>query len=75
MKDIIQELLCDISLESKLSIINEMCFIKLITELGYRENLVWKDTLVDNNKLEIICSFARKLAKEQLKEIESNVNC
>lgn len=72
MKDLIQKLLDETSLETKLRILNEMSFIDILTKLGYREDEMWTDSPEDDKKLKIICDEAKKLAKEQIMEIKKH---
>ena len=74
MKDIIQKLLDETSLETKLRILNEMYFIDLLTKLGYREDKMWTDSPEDDDKLRTICTLAKDLANTQLKEIKRHKN-
>ncbi len=55
------------SLETRLKVLNEMFFINLLSELGYREDKMW--TSDENEMLEKICNLALKLAKYQIDDI------
>ena len=68
---ILEKIVKEIPLEIRLKVSNEMAFISLITDLGYRKDKMWDENdKVDN---EIFCKLM-KLAKEhtahQLEEIE-----
>lgn len=64
----INKILKETSLETRLKVLNQMAFISLLSELGYRKNEKWKDS--EDDLLQKLCSFANKHTKEQLKEIE-----
>lgn len=64
----VDNLLKNISLENRLKVLNEMAFINLLTELGYREDKMWSES--ENDNLRKICFLAEKLMKEQILEIK-----
>ena len=63
----ISEVLKRIPLETRFKVLNEIAFIDLLSELGYRDGY-WKDE--EDEKLQKLCNLAEKIAKEQMKEIE-----
>ena len=64
--NIISKLLKQTTLETRLSVLNEMRFIDLITDLGYRDECIW--TPEEDRILQKICEFSKKLALEQIEE-------
>jgi len=63
---VVKELLEKTPLIINLQVLNEMAFIDLLEELGYRRGM-WK--IEENDKLEKLMSAANKLAKKQMNEI------
>lgn len=65
---IINNILRDIPLETRLKVSNEMFLITFLTEIGFREDKAWSDE--EQELLDLICVLANKLTKQQLDEIE-----
>ena len=68
METNIRKLLEDIPLKTRLKVLNEMAFIDLITELGYREEKMWSDE--EDELLSKLCKLALKHTENILEEIE-----
>ena len=68
MSDLIKELSKQTPLDIRLNVLNEMMFINLITEMGFREDKMWSEE--ENDQLSKLCDLARKLTETQLEEIE-----
>jgi len=66
-KNTISEIAKDIPLETRILVANEMAFINLITELGYREDKMWTED--ENELLGKLCDLAKKHTDSILKEI------
>ena len=66
----IKELMKDIPLETRLKVSNEMAFINLIVELGYREDKAWTDD--EDELLGKLMTLADEHTKSQMKYIEEN---
>lgn len=62
------KLLKEVPLDIRLDVINDMYFIDLITELGYREEKAWTEE--ENEVLHKICKAARKHTLRILQEIQ-----
>ncbi len=56
-------------LETRLYVSNEMAFITLLSELGFRENKSWASD--EDEVLQKLCDFAKKHTKHQLEQISS----
>ncbi len=54
----------EIPLEIRLNVLNQMVFIDLLTEMGYREDVMW--TEAEDEKLKILCESAEKATQEQI---------
>ncbi len=68
---LISKLLKETPLETRLKVGNEMAFIMLITELGYRENKMWDENdEKDNEILNKLLKFAKEHTENQMKTIE-----
>lgn len=68
---LVEKLLKETPLEIRLKVSNEMAFIMLITELGYRENKMWdENNEKDNEILNKLLRFAKKHTEDQMKTIE-----
>tara|TARA_Y100000389_G_scaffold93943_1_gene90564 strand:+ start:1552 stop:1791 length:240 start_codon:yes stop_codon:yes gene_type:complete len=67
-KNLISEIAKSIPLKNRIRVSNEMAFINLITELGYRENKMWTDD--ENELLSNLCVLAQKHTDIILKDIE-----
>jgi hypothetical protein len=68
---LIKKILKETPLETRLKVSNEMAFIMLITELGFRENKMWNEN--DPKEMELLgklCKFAEEHTKNQMKTIE-----
>ncbi len=72
MKTDWKEIIESISLETKIKVGNEMAFINLITELGYRPNKMWTDE--ENELLSKLLKLAGEHTKRQLKEVEDELD-
>ena len=70
MDKTIKELMKDIPLETKLKVSNEMAFINLIVELGYREDKTWTDE--EDELLSKLMSLAGEHTESQLKIINEH---
>ena len=68
MSKAIDKLVKEIPLKTRIKISNEMAFINLIVELGYREDKMWTDD--ENELLGKLCSLAQKHTDRILKDIE-----
>jgi hypothetical protein len=69
--DLITKILKETPLEIRLKVSNEMAFIHLITELGYRENKAWDETDdKDNEILNKLMKLAKEHTEHQMKTIE-----
>jgi hypothetical protein len=68
MSDLIKEILKQTPLETRLKVLNEMMFIDLITEMGFREDKMWTEE--ENDQLSKLCNLAKKLTDLQLTEIK-----
>lgn len=53
----------EISLETRLTVLNQMIFMDLLTEMGYRDGY-W--TEAEDEKLKILCESAEKATQEQI---------
>ena len=62
------DILADIPLRTRLIVSNQIAFINLITELGYREDKPWGDD--ENEMLQKLCELAIKHADDILEEID-----
>lgn len=60
----------EIPLKTRLKVMNEMCFIDLLTELGFREDKMWTDE--EDELLSKLCKLAMKHTEDILKEIEQD---
>lgn len=68
---IAEKILKETPLEVRLKVSNEMAFIMLLSELGYRENKMWDES--DEKEMEILhklCEFAKKHTASQIREIK-----
>lgn len=68
---ILEKIMKKTKLSIKLKVLNEMAFIDLLTELGYRENKTW--TPDEDEKLNKLCELAKKHTKHQLEEINEHI--
>jgi hypothetical protein len=68
----IKELASKVPLYVKLKVINEMAFISLLTELGYREDKSWGDD--ENERLSKLMKLAEQTTDEQFDTIRENNN-
>ena len=67
----INKILKETPLETRLKVSNEMAFIMLITKLGYRESKMWDENdEKDNEILKILLSFATEHTKNQMRDIK-----
>jgi len=64
----IKELLKETPLKIRLDVLNQMFMIDLISELGYREDTMWKPE--EQKILNKLCKHAHKLTRAQLKTIK-----
>ena len=67
-KNLIREITKNIPLKTRIEVSNEMAFINLITELGYREDKMWTDD--ENELLSKLCVLAQEHTDSILKDIE-----
>jgi len=67
--EICERILKSIPLETRLKVGNEMAFINLIVELGYREDRMWSDE--EDELLTKLMDLAKQHTDDTLKEIES----
>lgn len=68
MSEILKKLMDEIPLETKIKVSNEMAFINLIVELGYREDKMWTDD--EDKLLNKLCKLAEKHTKSILEDIK-----
>ena len=68
--EIIERIRKRIPLETKLKVANEMAFIDLIVELGYREDKAWTDE--EDELLSKLMSLANKHTEDQMKIIDDH---
>jgi len=64
----INEIINNIDLETELKVLNEMAFIDLLSELGYREDAFW--TPEEDDKLHKLCDLAQNHTKNILQIVE-----
>ena len=62
-----EEILSNISLKEKINVLNQMAFIDLLTELGYREDKMWTND--EDEILAKLCSLAEKHTENIMEEI------
>lgn len=67
-KNLISKIAKNVSLKSRIRVSNEMAFINLIIELGYREDKMWTDD--ENELLGKLCGLAQEHTDSILKDIE-----
>lgn len=65
---ILEQILKEIPLEIRLQTSNEMAFIELLSELGFRENKMWSDD--EDEMLQKLINFAKKHTEHQLERIK-----
>ena len=65
---VIERILKETPLKTRLKVSTEMAFISLISELGYRENKIWTDD--ENETLNKLCELAMDLVNDHIKEFE-----
>lgn len=65
---VIERILKETPLQTRLKVCTEMAFINLLTELGYRENKMWTDD--EDETLNKLCDLAKELVKDHIKEFE-----
>jgi len=70
--EIVNRIRMKIGLKTKLKISNQMAFISLITDMGYREDKMWSDE--DEHILHKICKLADQHTQNQLELIEKHLN-
>lgn len=61
------------TLKTKIKVLNEIAFINLIVELGYREDKMWTDE--ENELLSKIIILAKKHTNNIIKEINNKKRC
>ena len=66
--DIVNKVIKETPLKTRLRVSTEMAFINLLNKLGFREDKMWTDD--EDEMLEIICSLAEDLADDHIKEFE-----
>lgn len=64
----IKKILKETPLKTRLEVSNQMAFISLLTELGYREDKMW--TNEEGDLLKKLCQSAKKHTQHQLRQIE-----
>lgn len=69
MSEAYDKIILEIPIEIQIKVSNEMAFINLLTELGYREDKSWGDD--EQHILDILGECAEKHTKDQLKMFES----
>lgn len=65
---LIEKILKETPLETRLKVDIELAFINLLTELGYRENKVWEDD--EEDKLQRLFELANELTTSHLETIK-----
>lgn len=68
----IKDILDNLDLKTELTVLNEMVFIDLLSELGYREDKYW--TPEEDPILQKLCDCAEKHTNEILKVVEKYKN-
>lgn len=69
--ELVKKILKETPLETRLKVSNEMAFIMLITDLGFRESKMWnEDDEKDNELLDKLMKFAKEHTANQMKTIE-----
>ena len=69
--EIIKRIMRETPLETRLKVSNEMAFIMLITDLGFREDKMWdENNEKDNELLGKLMKFAKEHTANQMKTIE-----
>jgi hypothetical protein len=72
---IVEKILINMPLETEINVSNQMAFIALIHELGFRENKFWNENdEKDNELLNKIHKFALEHSKNQLETIEKFID-
>ena len=61
------ELYKEIPLETRLKVLNQMAFISLLTELGYREEKMW--TSDEDERFDKLMNIANKHTEDIMKEM------
>ena len=75
MKDknkVVDRILMKTGLETKLKVSNQMAFISLTSDMGYREEKMWTDE--DEEILHKLCNLADHHTQNQLELIEEHIN-
>jgi hypothetical protein len=71
---LIQQILDDTPLELVLEVQNQMAFINLITELGYRENKAWRDDDPEDDRiLSMLCKLAADHTSHQMRNVNKKL--
>jgi len=71
MKNQIEKMIKEIPLKIRLKVSNEMAFMDLITELGYREDKMWDESdEKDNEIFNKLMKLAREHTEYQMNEIQ-----
>jgi hypothetical protein len=65
---VLEKILKETPLEVRLNTSNEMAFIVILTELGFRDGNMWSEA--DDELLKKLCEFAKKHTKYQLERIK-----
>ncbi len=68
LKDIVGDLLKDMSLKSRLKVDFEMTFITLLSELGYREDKMWTED--EDEILSKLVGLAEEAAESTIKTFQ-----
>lgn len=66
---LIEKMVNNVPLKNRIKVANEMAFINLITQLGYREDKMWTDE--EDEILNKICELAENHTNRILEEIEN----
>lgn len=68
---IIEKILKETPLKTRLKVSNEMAFIHLITELGYREDKAWDENDEEDNRILLkLTALANEHTNNQMKTID-----
>lgn len=74
-ENLVDQILNNVPLETKVKVATEMAFINLITELGYRENKAWDEgNEEDMRVLKKLTSLAKEQTKHLLELLTSTTN-
>ena len=68
--NLIEKILSEIDLRTKLKVNNEFAFVNLLTDLCYRKDKLWTDD--EDEILSRLIDLASELADTQMEEIENH---